>query len=45
MRAVIIALCLLASVSACNTVKGMGQDIEKGGEKIQQGAKKVQKSM
>jgi len=30
------ALCL----SACNTVKGVGQDIQKAGEKIEDAAKK-----
>jgi len=29
---------LLGSVTACNTVHGAGQDIERGGEKIQQKA-------
>jgi predicted small secreted protein len=26
------------SVSGCNTIRGMGKDIEKGGEKIQDAA-------
>ncbi|MBS0510732.1 MAG: entericidin A/B family lipoprotein [Proteobacteria bacterium] len=33
------ALCLGASLSACNTVRGIGQDIERGGEIIQRTAK------
>ncbi|ATE59290.1 entericidin A/B family lipoprotein [Thauera sinica] len=32
-------LCLGASVAACNTVRGIGQDIERGGEIIQRTAK------
>lgn len=27
--------CLLLTLSACNTMHGLGQDIERGGEKIQ----------
>jgi predicted small secreted protein len=30
----------LMSVSACNTVKGLGQDLQKVGEKIEDAAKK-----
>ncbi len=39
---------LLASMwllTACNTIHGAGQDIEKGGEKVQDTAKDVQKKM
>lgn len=32
-------LCLGASLAACNTVHGIGQDIERGGEIIQRTAK------
>ena len=31
---------LLLSLSACNTVKGLGQDLQKAGEKIEDAAKK-----
>jgi predicted small secreted protein len=31
---------LLLSLSACNTVKGIGQDLQKAGEKIEDAAKK-----
>jgi predicted small secreted protein len=34
-----IALLVLA-LSACNTVKGVGQDLQKAGEKIEDAAKK-----
>lgn len=29
----------------CNTVKGVGQDVERGGEKVQDVARDVQKKM
>ncbi|MCX7227041.1 MAG: entericidin A/B family lipoprotein [Burkholderiales bacterium] len=31
---------LVLSLSACNTVKGLGQDLQKAGEKIEDAAKK-----
>jgi predicted small secreted protein len=31
-----IVLALLTVVTGCNTVEGMGKDIERGGEKIQE---------
>ena len=34
-----LALLMALSVSACNTVRGIGQDIEKGGEAIQKAVK------
>ena len=42
------AATLIASVSAvlgCNTVAGAGKDVERGGEKIQESARDVQKKM
>ena len=39
----ILSLCLLAGlllVTGCNTVRGMGQDIKKAGEKIEGAAQK-----
>lgn len=33
-------LLMAVSLSACNTVKGVGQDIQKAGEKIEGAAKK-----
>jgi entericidin B len=36
---------MLGAVSACNTMQGAGKDIERGGEKIQDTAKDVQKKM
>ncbi len=41
-----MAVMLVAGVLAgCNTVQGAGKDIERGGEKIQDTAKDVQKKM
>ena len=37
---VICALALGIAVSGCNTVHGMGQDLQKAGEKIQDATKK-----
>ena len=37
---VLMALSMLLLLSACNTVKGMGQDLQKAGEKIEDVAKK-----
>ena len=34
-----ILLAVAALSAGCNTMEGMGQDIERGGEKIQQEAK------
>jgi entericidin B len=33
------------SLTACNTVQGAGKDIERGGEKVQDASKDVQKKM
>lgn len=41
--ALILAAC--AMVSACNTVQGIGKDLERGGEKVQETAKDVQKKI
>jgi predicted small secreted protein len=37
---VILALCAAWALSACNTVQGMGRDITKAGEVIEDAAKK-----
>ena len=42
MKKVAVIVMLMAGVltlSACNTMKGLGQDIEKGGEAIQKAVK------
>ncbi|MES2879488.1 MAG: entericidin A/B family lipoprotein [Pseudomonadota bacterium] len=35
-----ISLSLVFALSGCNTVKGVGQDLQKAGEKIEDAAKK-----
>lgn len=35
-----VALLSVLAVTGCNTVRGVGTDIEKGGEAIQRGASK-----
>ena len=35
---IVAAMLIAASLSACNTIKGAGQDIQKGGEKIENSA-------
>ncbi len=37
--AAIVAVVVSMSMTGCNTVKGLGQDIEKGGEAIQKAVK------
>ena len=39
MNRLFIFIALLASLAACNTVHGFGQDLEKGGEAIQKAVK------
>jgi predicted small secreted protein len=36
----VVCAAALLLLSACNTVKGMGQDLQKAGEKIEGAAKK-----
>lgn len=36
----LIGIALTLTLSGCNTVKGMGQDIQKAGEKIEGAARK-----
>ena len=35
----------LSAISGCNTMAGAGKDIERGGEKIQDGSRDVQRKM
>ena len=35
MQKLVLVLSLLAALGACNTVKGVGQDIQKGGKAIE----------
>jgi entericidin B len=41
----LLMLVLVGTNVACNTVHGMGQDIERGGEKTQDAADAVKKKM
>jgi predicted small secreted protein len=46
MKKIISILCVLAigvGLSACNTFKGFGRDVERGGEKVQDAATDAQK--
>ena len=36
---------LVVLVAGCNTIQGMGKDIEKGGEAVQDAAQSVKKKM
>jgi predicted small secreted protein len=48
MRSILFAtlmLVLVGSNVACNTVHGVGQDVERAGEKTQDAADKVQRRM
>ncbi len=40
MFALMVGLMFLVALSACNTVKGFGQDVQKVGEKIEDKSKK-----
>jgi len=41
MKIIVALLCTAAfTLAGCNTVKGMGQDLQKAGEKIEGAAKK-----
>lgn len=37
--AAVLILLMLAVLAGCNTMQGMGKDIERGGEKLQESAK------
>ena len=41
----VLMLVLVGTNVACNTIHGMGQDIERGGEKTQDAADAVKKKM
>jgi len=43
--ATLMLLGLLGTIAGCNTIEGMGKDIERGGEATQETAKDVKKSM
>jgi len=39
-RILFVLLAALYLLAGCNTIEGMGKDIQKGGEKIEEAAKK-----
>jgi predicted small secreted protein len=43
--ALLLMLSLTGTLTACNTVQGMGKDIEKAGEKTQQAAQSVKNKL
>jgi entericidin B len=43
--AVLVLLGMSAASAGCNTVHGLGQDIERGGEKTQDAADSVKRKM
>lgn len=43
--AILGILVFTTGLTACNTFRGMGQDVERGGEKVQDAASSTQKKM
>ncbi|MDP1673673.1 MAG: entericidin A/B family lipoprotein [Burkholderiales bacterium] len=41
----VLAMLMLGILAGCNTMQGVGKDIERGGEKLQGTAKDTQQSM
>ena len=41
----LIAAAMLTMLAACNTMEGLGQDIESGGENLQDSAQDTKKKM
>jgi predicted small secreted protein len=41
----VLALLGALAISACNTVDGLGQDVEQGGEAISSGAERVEREI
>lgn len=39
-KLVLVALACMALLSACNTMKGVGKDVQKAGEKLEDAASK-----
>ena len=40
-----ILMGILVLLAGCNTVEGVGKDVERGGEKVQDGARTVKEKM
>jgi entericidin B len=43
--AALLALLYIGALAGCNTFEGMGKDIERGGEKVQDGSKSTKEKM
>jgi entericidin B len=43
--ALLLMLGSMSALTACNTLEGMGKDVERGGEHVQDAAKDVKKKM
>jgi entericidin B len=43
--AALLALLYVGALAGCNTFEGMGKDIERGGEKVQDGSKSTKEKM
>ncbi len=43
--AVLMLLGILGTIAGCNTIEGLGKDIERGGEATQDAAKDVKRNM
>lgn len=41
----ILAAMIVTTLTGCNTIEGAGKDLERGGEKVQDTAKDVKRSM
>lgn len=41
----ILSCVAMVALTGCNTVAGVGKDVERGGEKVQGAAKEVQRDM
>ena len=42
LKTIVATLMLVGMIAGCNTIKGTGKDIERGGEKLQDAAEKKQ---
>lgn len=40
--AIVLAVALIPTIAACNTVKGVGKDVQAGGEAVEEVAKDVE---
>jgi entericidin B len=43
--AALLAVALIPTIAACNTVKGVGKDVQAGGEAVEEVAKEVEKEI